>query len=208
MIRRQLVSGILLSAVGVFWAAQSLAQPPVARPQPPPPVTPTTTGSQAPAAQPPAAKPAAPTLSQVPAAQPSRQGAAKVQPPAGADSGPTSAQLGVPVYEGARYLGSYDAGRGQRYYLFGATQSFAEIVTYYKNILKDKGELVFEQPPTHMFDIGKFKEETMAFPPSVTVKDYTWGGAPGYANPYFGAAPAAFPTVIQIVPAPTPEPRK
>ena len=69
-------------------------------------------------------------------------------------------------------------------------------------MLKQKGELVFEEPPVHMFDIGRFREESMAFPPSVTVKDYTWGGAPGYLNPRRGAEPARFKTIIQIVPSP------
>jgi hypothetical protein len=53
-----------------------------------------------------------------------------------------------------------------------------------------------------MFDIGRFREETMAFPPSVTVKDYTWGGSAGYLNPKEGGEPARFKTIIQIVPAP------
>ena len=41
---------------------------------------------------------------------------------------------------------------------------------------------------------------TMAFPPGVTVKDYTWGGSQGYLNPKRGAEPARFRTIIQIVP--------
>jgi hypothetical protein len=42
----------------------------------------------------------------------------------------------------------------------------------------------------------------MAFPPSVTVKDYTWGGGAGYLNPKPGGKPSRFPTIIQIVPNP------
>jgi hypothetical protein len=42
----------------------------------------------------------------------------------------------------------------------------------------------------------------MAFPPGVTVKDYTWGGSLGYLNPRRGAEPQRFRTIIQIVPAP------
>jgi hypothetical protein len=42
----------------------------------------------------------------------------------------------------------------------------------------------------------------MAFPPSVTVKDYTWGGSVGYLNPKRGKEPARFKTIIQIVPNP------
>jgi hypothetical protein len=115
---------------------------------------------------------------------------------------PSEATLGVPIYPGADYVGSFDAGRGQRYYLFGTTADFLQIVNYYKSVLKQKGELVYEEPAVHEFDIGRFREETMAFPPSVTVKDYTWGGSLGYLNPKRGAQPARFKTIIQIVPAP------
>ena len=105
------------------------------------------------------------------------------------------------IFPGAEFVGSFDAGRGQRYYLFGTNAPFAEIVNYYKNALKQKGELVYEEPAIHQFDIGRYKEETMAFPPSVTVKDYTWGGSAGYLNPKRGQQPARFKTIIQIVPA-------
>jgi hypothetical protein len=115
---------------------------------------------------------------------------------------PSEVTLGVAVFPTAQFLGSYNAGQGQRYYLFGSTASFAELVTYYRGILKDRGELVFDAPATHMFDTGRFREESMAFPPSVTIKDYTWGGKGGYLNPTPGAQPARFPTVIQIVPSP------
>lgn len=115
---------------------------------------------------------------------------------------PTEVMLGMPVYPGAEFLVSYDAGRGQRYYLFGTNASFAEIVGYYRSVLKQRGQLVYEQPPIHMFDVGRFREETMAFPPGVTVKDYTWGGSLGYLNPKRGADPQRFKTIIQIVPAP------
>jgi len=140
--------------------------------------------------------------------QPSTPPAPKppVTPPDGVPSAPapgnepTEANLGVPLYPGAQFVTSYDAGRGQRYYLFGTNTPFADIVAYYKTVLKQRGELVFEAPATHMFDIGRFREETMAFPPSVTVKDYTWGGSQGYLNPKRGAQPARFSTIVQIVP--------
>jgi hypothetical protein len=123
-------------------------------------------------------------------------------PAAQNDGRPSEAELGFPVYPSAVYLRSYDAGRGQKYYIFGSTVPFAEMVTYYRNILKEKGNLVFEVPPTHVFEVGRFREETMAFPPSVTVKDYTFSGSAGYPNPKAGAAPERFPTLVQIVPAP------
>ena len=123
--------------------------------------------------------------------------------PANPETGaPTQAELGYPVYPSAQFLGSYDAGRGQRYYVYGTTAAFAEIVTYYRTQLNERGNLVFREPPTHMFEVGRFREETMAFPPGVTVKDWTWGGSGGYFNPKLGAQPARFPTVIMFVPPP------
>jgi len=77
-----------------------------------------------------------------------------------------------------------------------------ELVAWYRTQLKDKGDQVFDQPATHMFQFGRFREETMAFPPGVTVKDWTWGGSQGYVTPKPGAQPARFPTVVMIVPAP------
>ena len=123
------------------------------------------------------------------------------QPAPGPDDVPTEAFLGVPSFPGSEFVGSFDAGKGQRYYLFGSNTGFPEIVNYYKNALKQKGELIYEEPAIHEFDIGKYKEETMAFPPSVTVKDYNWGGSAGYLNPKRGKQPARFKTIIQIVPA-------
>ncbi len=138
--------------------------------------------------------------SQTPPATAPAQPAAK--PAAASPEAPTEATLGVPVYPKAEFLASYDAGQGQRYYLFGTNATFGEVVAYYKGVLNNKGELVFEEPPVHMFDIAKFKEETMAFPPSVTVKDYTWGGMKGYLNPK-GTQAQLYKTVIQIVPPPS-----
>jgi hypothetical protein len=115
---------------------------------------------------------------------------------------PNEATLGVPIYPNAQFLTSYDAGRGQRFYLFGVVLSFTDAVTYYRTTLKTRGEVLFESPPTHQFELARFREEAMAFPPSVTIKDYTWGGSGGYPNPTPGAEPARFPTIIQIVPSP------
>jgi hypothetical protein len=105
------------------------------------------------------------------------------------------------VYPGAQFLASYDAGRGQRYYLFGSATPFVDVVTFYRTTLKQRGELVFDVPATHQFDVGRFREETMAFPPGVTVKDFQSQLSEGYPNPRPGGAPARFATVIQIVPA-------
>ncbi|MBP1633490.1 MAG: hypothetical protein H6Q10_64 [Acidobacteria bacterium] len=171
---------LLLGALSSGWL--SARQPPAPRPFPRPP-------QQQPAE--PVQKPAEPVA---PAPAPGLQGE------------PTEASLGLPVYPTAQFLVSYDAGQGQRYYLFGTTTSFAEVVAYYRSVLKQRGDLVFEEPATHMFTVGRFREETMAFPPGVTVKDYTWGGLGGFLNPKLGGQPGSFPTVIQIVPAPAAAP--
>ena len=118
------------------------------------------------------------------------------------DGAPTEASLGIPIFPNAQFIASYDAGRGQRYYLFGTGSSFVDLVTYYRTVLKQKGDVVFEVPATHEFDIGKFNEDTMAFPPSVTIKDFQSSISQGYPNPKPGGQPARFPTVIQIVPLP------
>jgi hypothetical protein len=119
---------------------------------------------------------------------------------------PAEASLGVPMYPGAQFLGTYDAGRGQQFLLYGSTASFVDIVSYYRTVLKQRGELVFDAPGTHVFEVGRFREETMAFPPGVTVKDFQSEISQGYPNPRIGAQPSRFPTVIQIVP-PSPESR-
>jgi hypothetical protein len=120
---------------------------------------------------------------------------------------PTEATLGLPIYPSAEFIASYDAGRGQRYHLFGTNAPFVQIVEYYRSVLKQRGELVYDEPPIHMFEVGRFREETMAFPPGVTVKDYAWAGSLGYLNPKRGAEPARFKTIIQIVPPPPGTPK-
>ena len=169
-----------------------LAQTPQPFPRPgaaPPPST------AAPAPQP---RPQPPP-SQVATPQPPPEQA--TAPPANAGA-PTEATLGFPIYPTAQFIASYDAGRSQRYFVFGITTPYAELVTYYRTVLKERGNEVFKEPPTHMFEVGRFREETMAFPPGVTIKDWTWGGSAGYPNPTPGAQPSRFATIIMIVPAP------
>jgi len=108
--------------------------------------------------------------------------------------------LGVPIYPTAQFIASYDAGRGQRYYIFGAAGSFVDLVNYYRTVLKQRGELVYDVPGTYEFDVGKFDEDRMAFAPGVTIKDFQSDVSAGYPNPRPGAQPARFPTIIQIVP--------
>jgi hypothetical protein len=169
--------GVLLIAFG--FCVSALAQTPLPFPKPAEPAKP---GAQAPVKVQPPQKPGTPV--NVPA--------------------PSAASLGVPIYPSAEFLAAYDAGRGQRYFLYGTNTPFAQIVEFYKSALKQRGDLVYDEPPIHMFETGRFREETMAFYPSVTVKDYAWAGGLGYMNPKPGGEPARFKTVIQIVPVTPP----
>lgn len=144
---------------------------------------------------------AVPASAQQPPATP--KPAVQAPAPAAPEQAPTEGSLGAPFYPSMVFLGSFDAGSGQRYYLFGINAAFADVVSWYKTALKQRGELVFDEPATQQFDIGKFREETMVFPPSVTVKDYTWGGMKGFPNPKPNAEPERFWTVVQIVPIPS-----
>jgi hypothetical protein len=108
--------------------------------------------------------------------------------------------LGVPIFPGAQFIASYNAGRNQKYYLFGSAATFVDLVAYYRTVLKQRGNLVYEVPATHEFDVGRFDDNTMAFPPGVTIKDFQSEVSQGYPNPKRDGQPARFPTVIQIVP--------
>jgi hypothetical protein len=171
----------MLRTIALVLSATAVLQVPVPFPRP---------------GQPTSGRPLPPAAAPAPAPEPAQRA------PAPQTAGPSEATLGTSIYPSARFIASFDAGRGQRYYLFGTESDFLQIVNYYKTVLKQRGELVFEEPPVHMFDLGRFREETMAFPPSVTVKDYTWAGSMGYLNPKPGATPARFKTIIQIVPVP------
>lgn len=139
-----------------------------------------------------------PVAAQEPAAPPTD--AVAPEPP------PTEETLGFPIYPSASFLRSYDAGRGQRYFLFGTQSTFVDMVNYYRLLLDEGGDRVFDAPATHIFEIGRFREESMAFPPGVTIKDYTWNGSEGYLHAGGEAGPERYPTIIQIVPAPPPPP--
>jgi hypothetical protein len=174
-------------ALAVLFLVASLAQqPPVPQPFP----QPRTNQPARPAPQ------APPSTAPSPSAPPS----AATPTPAEAGAPPTEATLGVQIYPGAQFLTSFDAGRGQRFFIFGSTASFNDLVTWYRTVLRQKGELIFDEPATQEFDVGRFREDTMAFPPGVTIKDYKSEISEGYPNPKPGGQPAHFPTLIQIVP--------
>jgi hypothetical protein len=193
-------AAVALSAV--TWPAGAQGQtgqtPPIPVPRPfpqpnqpssPPPSSPPSTTTPPPATAPKASAQPTPPPAVTPAAAVSR---------------PTERDLGVPIYPAADYLDSYDAGHGQRYYLFGTNAAFADIVSYYKNTLHDSGHELFKAPAMQQFDLGKFRDDTMAYPPSVVVKDYTWALDGQRSDGYLavnGMTEKRYKTVIQIVPA-------
>jgi hypothetical protein len=180
-----------MTLVGTLTFAQA---PPVPQPVPQP-----RERSSQPAR--PAAPPPAVSAPQQPATpSPAAPAGASSPGAAASEQAPTEATLGVPIFPNAQFIASYNAGRGQRYYIFGTAASFVDLVTYYRTTLKQRGELTYEVPATHEFDVGKFDEDRMAFPPGVVIKDFQSDVSPGYPNPKPGGQPARFPTIIQIVP--------
>ena len=106
----------------------------------------------------------------------------------------------MPIYPASQFLEVIDAGKGQQFHLYGTDAAFADIVAYYKGVLKNSGRVLFQAPAMYQFDLGKYQEETMAYPPSVVIKDYVWNGSEGYLH-VSGNTSKRYKTIIQIVPA-------
>jgi hypothetical protein len=173
---------VVSAAFAQDWGA---AAPLLAAPQGQPPFVPRPFPGSAPAkpgdpASPPAAPPATPV---------------ETTPPVAVNVPPN----GLPVYPTAEFIEVFDAGHGQQYYLYGVNAPYAEIITYYKNTLKTGGRELYKTPPMQQFDLGRFQDESMSYPPSVVVKDYTWNGSQGYLA-VSGTSEKRFKTIIQIVP--------
>lgn len=106
----------------------------------------------------------------------------------------------APLYPAADFLESFDAGRGQKYFIYGTNAPYIDIIAFYRKQLGNGGQEVFRAPAMQRFDLGRFDEQTMAYPPSVVVKDYSWNGSPGYLF-VSGTTEKRYKTIIQIVPA-------
>ena len=106
---------------------------------------------------------------------------------------------GVPIYPGAEMLESFDGGSNQRVFLFGSAMPYADVVAFYKTQLRSGGNEVFRTPAMQQFDLGQFRSETMAYRPSVVVKDYGAADSAGYLH-ISGTTEKRYRTVIQIVP--------
>jgi hypothetical protein len=107
---------------------------------------------------------------------------------------------GIPLFPGAQLLASYDAGRGQQQFLYGTNTPYADVVAFYRTQMKSNGRELFRTPPMQQFDLARFQESTMAYQPSVVVKDYGYLDAPGYLH-VTGTTETRYKTIIQIVPA-------
>ena len=175
--RIPVVAGWLLGGVVAALGAQT----PVPRPFP---------GGGAP---PPASKPQPP-----PAEQPGPSDAprpATAATPAAPDAPPA----GLPLFPQAEFLTSFDAGRGQRYFLYGTQAPFDEVTAHYRTTLRSGGRQLYRAPAIQQYDLGRFNGDEMAYPPSVVVKDYA--GEPGGGYLFVrGATEQRFRTIIQIVP--------
>src|SRR5882672_822838 len=121
--RRRMLAVMALAIVPYVVAAQ-VPQP---FPRPRDPQAPARPAPTSPSPAPPQTTPAPPPVVAPPAA------------PVEAEVAPTEASLGVPLYPNTQFIASYDAGRGQRFYLFGSLASFPELVKYYQTVLKNKG---------------------------------------------------------------------
>ena len=98
-----------------------------------------------------------------------------------------------PIYPARNSSRRTTPGRGQRYYLYGSDCLVCGAGQVLPERAEERGELVFDAPATHVFEVGRFREETMAYPPGVTIKDYTSNGSRGLSEPENGAQPARFP---------------
>lgn len=105
----------------------------------------------------------------------------------------------APVYPAAVRLDEFDAGQGQTFYIFGTNLPYEDLVNYYRARLQNSGREIFEAPAMRQWDLGRFDDDTMAYPPSVVVKDYTWNGSAGYLH-IEGTTETRYRTIIQIVP--------
>ncbi len=166
-------------------------------------------GAQGAVPQPfPGSKTAPPASKQPPPAQPPRPATpapAPAQPPAATTpAAPADGALtGIPLFPQGQFLDSYDAGQGQRYYLYGTNAAFDTVAAHFRTTLMTGGRQLYRTPAIHQFDLGRFDDERMAFPPSVVIKDYSTAANGGYLFVRDGTE-QRFRTIIQIVPAAPP----
>lgn len=198
----------LITILCVAAAAAPLAQSgtvPVPRPFPGAPAPPPATNPSNPAPKPapPQTPPSGTTTTQKPA--PSATTAPSAAAPTSSVATPPAPSAGPalpgvpPIYPTAQFLESIDAGSGQSYHLYGADAAFADVVSYYRTVLKNGGREIYRIPAIQQFDLGRFDDGKMTYPPSVVIKDYSGGSSPGYLH-ISGLTEKRYRTIIQIVP--------
>ncbi|MEO8483058.1 MAG: hypothetical protein ABI634_12665 [Acidobacteriota bacterium] len=187
MLKTTMAATWLVTVCGVAASAQT-GSAPVPRPFPGSGTSSPSTAGTPPAPQVPG--PANPTPTATPTATP-------LEPPPSSPA--TLLPTTIPVYPSAEFLESYDAGSGQRYYLYGSNLPYVEVLAFYRNALKNGGRELYKLPAMQQFDLGKFQEDTMAYPPSVVVKDYSSANSSGYLF-VSGTTEKRYRTIIQIVP--------
>jgi len=123
---RRFICAVLVAVAATAAGAQQTVPPP--KPFP---------GATPPTGKPiePPATPATPGAQSAPAPPSGPYGPAK--------SGCDAAAIGAPVYPGAQYVDSFDAGKGQRFCLFGTDAGYADIVEYYKRTMKGGNREIF-----------------------------------------------------------------
>ena len=97
-------------------------------------------------------------------------------------------------FPGAQFIASYDAGRGQRYYIFGSPATFVDLVAYYRTVLKQKGELGLRRaghPRVRRRQVSRRDDGVSA---GRDDQDFQSDISQGYPNPKPGGQPARFPT--------------
>lgn len=130
----------------------------------------------------------------------SKSPGAKTEKPPAPTAPVINAQPGnTPIHPRAELLDAFDAGQGQQYIVYGTDLPYATVVEYYRQLLRSGGTEIFRAPAMHRFDLGRFDENTMAYPPSIVIKDYTWNGSPGYLH-VNGSTEKRYRTIIQVVP--------
>ena len=98
---------------------------------------------------------------------------------------------------------SYDAGRGQRYLSVRDSAAVRRCSWRITGRCSSRGATLFTKLRRHISSTSAGStNDTMAFPPGVTIKDFQSDLSQGFPNPKPGGQPARFPTIIQIVPVP------
>jgi hypothetical protein len=150
----------------------------------------------------PGASQSAPATTGSPASASSQPDRPRAETPAvqsGPKAPPSPLPTTVPMYPSADFLDTFDAGLGQRYYLYGSNLPYADMVTFYRSALKNSGRELYKAPGMYQFDLGKYQEDSMAYPPSVVIKDYWSANSPGYLF-VSGTTEKRYRTIIQVVP--------